>query len=30
MQDSDWLLAYVWEVSLDELFNKYSQTQLSK
>ena len=27
MQSIDWLLTYVWEVWLDKIFDKYSQTQ---
>ena len=30
MQHIDWLLTYVWEVWLDEIFDKYSLIQLSK
>ena len=30
MQHIDWLLTYVWEVWLDEIFDEYSLTQLSK
>ena len=30
MQHIDWLLTYIWEVWLDETFDKYSQTQLSR
>ena len=28
IQHTDWLLTYVWEVWLDEIFDKYSQTQV--